>query len=186
MGFIEETGAAQFLRDAQITTIYEGTTGIQANDLVGRKIARDKGAAARQALTLIRTTLSELGDVSGEDFAVMRTGLESALTQVEAVVDWIVATFGADPRAVLAGAVPTLKLFGTVAGGWQSALSALAARRRLDSGDNEDPAFYRAKINTARFYMDHVLPQAAGLAHAASNGATGVLALGEEAFAGLG
>jgi hypothetical protein len=183
MGFIEETGAAQFLRDAQITTIYEGTTGIQANDLVGRKIARDKGQTARIALALMRETEARLDAAEGEDFAVLRSALHEALARLEAVVDWIVATWPANPHAVLAGAVPTLKLFGTVAGGWQSARGALAARDRLAAGDNDDPAFYRAKINTARFYADHVLAQASGLAHAAMAGSAGVLGLEDEAFA---
>ena len=186
MGFIEETGAAQFLRDAQITTIYEGTTGIQANDLIGRKIARDGGAAARALLAEMRSTLAELERVEGEDFAVLRKGLQAALDHIEALVGWITATYPARPAEALAGAVPALKLFGVVAGGWQSARAALVARRRLDAGANEEPAFYRAKINTARFYVDHVLPQAAGLAHAATAGAAGVLAPDEIAFGGLG
>ncbi len=182
-GFIEESGAAQYLRDAQITTIYEGTTGIQANDLVGRKIARDQGAAVRAVLGLMSATVAALDAAEGEDFAVLRSALHAALVRLEAVVDWIVATYPSNPQAVLAGAVPALKLFGTVAGGWQSARAALAARSRLAAGDNEDAGFYRAKINTARFYADHVLPQADGLAHAAMQGAAAVLALGEDAFA---
>ena len=184
MGFIEETGAAQFLRDAQITTIYEGTTGIQANDLVGRKIARDKGEVARAALSLMQEMVAALEGAAGEDFAAMRTALQAALARLDQVIAWIVATWPADQQSVLAGAVPTLKLFGTVAGGWQAARAALVAQAALDRGDNEDPAFYRAKINTARFYADHVLAQAEGLAHAAMAGSAGVLALSEEeAFA---
>jgi hypothetical protein len=183
MGFIEETGAAQLLRDAQITTIYEGTTGIQANDLVGRKIARDKGEAARAVLALMRETEECLAKIDGEDFAALRSGLHDALAKLEAVVDWVVATYPVKPAAVLAGAVPALRLFGAVAGGWQSARAALAAQSHLAAGDNEDAAFYRAKINTARFYADHMLTQAGGLAHAAMSGSAAVLALGEEAFA---
>jgi alkylation response protein AidB-like acyl-CoA dehydrogenase len=181
MGFIEETGAAQFLRDAQITTIYEGTTGIQANDLVGRKIARDGGAAARAALSLMRETLVALEAAEGEDFARLRTGLHAALIRLEAVVDWIVAMWPSQQAAVLAGAVPALTLFGTVAGGWQSARAALAAQAKLTQGDNEDPAFYRAKIATARFYADHMLVQADGLAQAAMAGSAAIL--NEDAFA---
>jgi alkylation response protein AidB-like acyl-CoA dehydrogenase len=183
MGFIEETGAAQLLRDAQITTIYEGTTGIQANDLVGRKIARDRGEAARAVFVLMRETEDGLSTVDGEDFAVLRSALHDAVAKLESVVEWIVETYPVQPTAVLAGAVPTLQLFGAVAGGWQCARAALAAQNCLSVGHNEDTAFYRAKINTARFYADHVLPQANGLAHAAMSGSAGVLALGEDAFA---
>jgi 3-(methylthio)propanoyl-CoA dehydrogenase len=183
MGFMEETGAAQLLRDAQITTIYEGTTGIQANDLVGRKIARDGGKTARAALALMRETAADLKKLEHDDLAVVGNALTEALATLEAVVNWIVDTYPADPNVVLAGAVPALQLFGTVAGGWQAGKAALAAQRHLTEGQNEDAAFYRAKINTARFYADHVLARAVGLAHAARQGATGVLALDEDAFA---
>jgi acyl-CoA dehydrogenase len=179
MGFIEETGAAQHLRDARITTIYEGTTGIQANDLVGRKIARDGGQAARAAIAEMRAVAERL---EGEETAALRAGLDDALGVLAACVDWIVATHAADPRATAAGAVPLLKLFGVIAGGWQMGLAAIVAQRKLAEGDNADRDFYMAKIGTARFYADHVLPQARGLAHAAMHGATGVLALDDKAL----
>ncbi len=183
MGFIEETGAAQFLRDARILAIYEGTTGIQANDLIGRKIVRDKGEAARAAITEMKSVLARLAAQDGPDFAVIGSALRDAIALLEQAVAWVVDTYATDPRTVLAGAVPLLNLFGVVAGGWQSARAAVAAADRLTSGDNEDPAFYRAKIGTARFYADHVLSQAGGLAHTVMRGAAGVLALEEDAFA---
>lgn len=182
MGFIEETGAAQFLRDARILAIYEGTTGIQANDLVGRKIMRDGGAAARATIEEMRGVLADLGE-SGGDLAVVGAGLSDAIGLLEKAVSWVLTTYPTDPRAVLAGAVPLLHLFGIAAGGWQSARAALAAARHLAAGDNEEPGFYRAKIGTARFYADHVLSQAHGLAHTVMCGSAGVLALEDDAFA---
>ncbi len=179
MGFIEDTGAAQHLRDARITTIYEGTTGIQANDLVGRKIARDGGVAARAALSEMRADAALLpGD--GE-LGAIRASLESGIGLLASCIDWVAATHAQDPRATSAGAVPLLKLFGIVAGGWQTARAALAAQGKL--GTNIDRDFYLAKIGTARFYADHVLAQAHGLAHTVLHGAAGVLALDEVQFA---
>jgi len=180
MGFIEETGAAQYARDARILTIYEGTTGIQANDLVGRKIARDGGNAARVAIAEMHQTLAAL---DGPDVAPIRAALADAVALLERAVGWVVDTSAADPRAVAAGAVPFLKLFGVVAGGWQMGRAAHIAQARLAAGDNSDPGFYRAKLATARFYADHVLPQAHGLAHAAMHGAGSVLASDDVLFA---
>jgi alkylation response protein AidB-like acyl-CoA dehydrogenase len=181
MGFIEETGAAQHLRDARITTIYEGTTGIQANDLIGRKIARDGGATIRAVIGLIQGLDSQLAEQAGDDFAAIRRALSSGAQALALAVDSITATFGLDARAASVGAVPMLKLFGIVAGGWQMARAALAAQHHLVAGEGE-PAFLQAKIVTARFYADHVLSQAAGLAYTVVNGAPGALALSEEQF----
>ena len=179
MGFIEDTGAAQHLRDARITTIYEGTTGIQANDLVGRKIARDGGVAARAALAEMRADAALLpGD--GE-LGAIRASLESGIGLLASCIDWVAETHAQDPRATSASAVPLLKLFGVVAGGWQTARAALAAQGKL--GNNIDRDFYLAKIGTARFYADHVLAQAHGLAHTVLHGAAGVMALDEVQFA---
>ena len=179
-GFIEATGAAQYARDARILTIYEGTTGIQANDLVGRKIARDGGAAARAAIGEMRAAVAAL---DGVEVASMRAALADAVTLLERAVAWVVDTSATDPRAVAAGAVPFLNLFGVVAGGWQMGRAARVAQLRLAAGDNSDPGFYRAKLATARFYADHVLPQAHGLAHAAMHGASAVLAPDDVLFA---
>ena len=179
MGFIEDTGAAQHLRDARITTIYEGTTGIQANDLIGRKIARDGGKAARAALAEMRADAALLPD-DGELQAI-RASLEAGIGLLASCIDWVVETHPHDPRATGAGAVPLLKLFGIVAGGWQTARGALAAHGKL--GTNIDRDFYTAKIGTARFYADHVLAQSHGLAHAVLHGAAGVMALEDAQFA---
>ncbi len=179
MGFIEDTGAAQHLRDARITTIYEGTTGIQANDLVGRKIARDGGAAARAALAEMRADAAQLPE--GGELGAVRASLEAGIGLLSSCVDWVADTHARDPQATGAGAVPLLKLFGIVAGGWQAARAAWVAESKL--GTNADRDFYLAKIGTARFYADHVLTQAHGLAHAVLHGAPGVMALDEVQFA---
>ncbi len=181
MGFIEETGAAQHLRDARITTIYEGTTGIQANDLIGRKIAREGGATAKEVITVMRAVEAELSKAAGEDMAATREAFSAALTAAEDCVSWMVITYGNDIKAAHAGAVPFLKLMGVVCGGWQMARAALVAKQRLSEGKG-DKSFYEAKIKTARFYADHVLTQAPALRNTIVHGAAGVMALTEEQF----
>ncbi len=181
MGYVEETGAAQYLRDARITTIYEGTTGIQANDLIGRKIARDKGVTAQAVIAMMKTTDGQLAGAPGADFSAMRAAFSDGVKALTEATDWIVATYSSDVKAASAGAVPFLHLFGIVAGGWQMARAALAAQAKLAAGDGEAP-FYKAKIATSRFYADHILTQAPGLRNAIVNGAAGVLALEETQF----
>ncbi|MFV0662879.1 acyl-CoA dehydrogenase [Denitromonas sp.] len=181
MGFIEETGAAQHFRDARITTIYEGTTAIQGNDLIGRKIARDGGVAMKAVIEQMRAVVVELNDQSGAEYKAIRTALSAGITALEEATDYVLATYGSDIKAASVGAVPMLKLFGIVAGGWQMARAALVSQQRLAEGAG-DAAFYQAKIVTARFYADHVLSQAPGLAYVVVNGAAGALALEDEMF----
>jgi hypothetical protein len=181
MGFIEETGAAQHLRDARITTIYEGTTGIQANDLVGRKIAREGGVTVKGWLAALKSFDQELAKSANADIQVLRKHLSAGVEAVSASVDFILANAGKDPNAAFAGAVPFLKLMGIVAGGWQMARAALVAERKLlDKADDRD--FYAAKISTARFFGDHMLSQAPGLAATVTSGAAAVMALSEDQF----
>ena len=196
MGFIEETGAAQYYRDARILTIYEGTTAIQANDLVGRKTARDGGKTARAILAQIRHTETELARFASidlatkappnftaqmrADFAALRDSLMQGSKAFEESIDFIVGHAKTDIRAVYAGSVPYLMLAGTVIGGWNMARAALVAQAKIESGD-KDP-FYASKIKTARFYADHILPRAAALRAGIVGGAEGVLALAEEQF----
>ena len=181
MGYVEETGAAQLLRDARITTIYEGTTAIQANDLVGRKLAREGGATAKEVIKAMRVVEGELAQAQGEDMAAIRARLAAGITAVEECVSWIVATYSEDIKAVHAGSVPFLKLMGVVCGGWQMARAALVSQKKLASKDG-DAGFYQAKIATARFYADHILAQAPGLRDTVVRGAAGVMALSEEQF----
>jgi alkylation response protein AidB-like acyl-CoA dehydrogenase len=181
MGFIEETGAAQHYRDAKILTIYEGTTAIQANDLVGRKTVRDGGAVAKALIAQIRDVERQLGDQQGVDFAAIAKRLQEGAAALEQVVDYVVANVKTDVRSVFAGSVTYLKLAGIVLGGWQMARAALVAQQRLDAGEG-DAAFYRAKIGTARFFADHILSQAPGMRTSIVDGAAGVLALDIEQF----
>ncbi|MGQ0545481.1 MAG: acyl-CoA dehydrogenase [Betaproteobacteria bacterium] len=181
MGFIEETGAAQHLRDARITTIYEGTTGIQAGDLVGRKIAREGGATAKGWISELKRLDAELAKSKNPDVQAIRAALAAGAQAVSDGVDYIVANAGKDVKGVFAGAVPFLKLMGIVAGGWQMAKAALVSERRIASKD-ADTAFLEAKIKTARFYSDHVLVQASGLRDTVVKGAAGVMALSDEQF----
>jgi len=181
MGFIEETGAAQHYRDAKILTIYEGTTAIQANDLVGRKTVRDGGAVAKGLLAQVRATEAELAGRDGADFKAIRAQLTVASRDLEAVVDYVVANVKSDIKGVFAGSVLYLKLAGLVLGGWQMARAALIAQQKLDAGEG-DAAFYSAKIVTARFFADHILSQAGSLRSAIVDGSSGVLALSIEQF----
>ena len=180
MGFIEETGAAQYYRDARILPIYEGTTAIQANDLIGRKTLRDGGAVAKSLLNGIAQTVEALGSQQGAAFESMRRQLAQGHRALTAAVEFVVANTKRDPNAVFAGSVPYLKLAGIVLGGWQMARALLVAAQKR----TEDPSFYGAKIATAQFYAEHVLPQAAALevAIVSAKGDEGVLALSEDQF----
>ena len=176
MGFIEETGAAQHLRDARITTIYEGTTAIQANDLIGRKIAREKGVTILALIAEMRDAAAGLDGELSEIGARQRAAVDA----LERAVLWIVGQFAAEPKAAHAGAVPFLYLLGIVAGGWQMGRAAVIARTKVASGDS-DP-FWAAKLATTRFFADHFLVQAAGLAESVTSGAGGVLAMADDSF----
>ncbi len=176
MGFIEETGAAQYLRDARITTIYEGTTGIQANDLVGRKVAFEKGATAFAVIAGMRRLEGRLAQVGATQFAAIGGSLKDAVDGLEAATRWLVETYPKNAKAAAGVSVPYLRLFGTVAGGWLMAQAALIAQEKLTQPDT-DHAFYKAKLATARFYAEHVLSQAQSLAREVTRGADSVLAL---------
>jgi len=175
MGFIEETGAAQYYRDARILPIYEGTTAIQANDLIGRKTLRDGGATARSILQQVAATVELLQARNEPAAQAMAKHLARGHDALESVVAFVLANFKSDANAVFAGSVPYLKLAGIVLGGWQMARALLVALEK----QAEDRAFYTAKIATAHFYADHVLSQASGLEASitSANGSQGMLAL---------
>jgi hypothetical protein len=182
MGFVEETGAAQHLRDARITSIYEGTTGIQANDLIGRKLAFEKGMTARAVIEEMRGLDAKLAKHDAHPaLSVLRRALREGIDHLAEATDWLLQAFPTDPKGAAAGAVPYLKLWGTVAGGWQMARAALIAKQRLDEGSQEYD-FYRAKLGTARFYAEHILPLSHAYRAAIVGGATSVLALEEAQF----
>ena len=181
MGFIEETGAAQHLRDARITTIYEGTTGIQANDLIGRKTARDAGAVAKAIAGEIDKVAARLAARSEPALQAIGVQLAAATADVQSAVEWMVPAYGQQPRVAHAGAVAYLKLWGLAAGGWQMGRAALVAAERLANGDG-DSQFHRAKIATARYYADALLPQTSALAHTIIYGGESALALAADEF----
>ena len=179
MGFIEETGAAQYYRDAKILTIYEGTTAIQANDLVGRKTARDGGLTAKAIASQIEATEKELAAGSDDAKAVAKR-LKAAREAFIDVVDFIAAQAKADPNAAYAGSVPYLLLTGNLVAGWQLGRALLVAEKQLAAG--HDTAFMKAKVATARFYADHILTRVPGTRDAIVDGAGSVTALALESF----
>ena len=180
MGYIEETGAAQYLRDAKILTIYEGTTAIQANDLVGRKTARDGGAVARAIALQIEATEALLASRSSVASRAMHKRLVAGRKAFLDVVAFVAGHSKAEPNAVFAGSVPYLMLAGTVVAGWQMARALIAAEDRLSEGVDAD--FMRAKVATAHFYADHILNKAPGLRDSIVEGAEAVTALALESF----
>ena len=181
MGFIEDTGAAQHLRDARILPIYEGTNGIQARDLVGRKVAKDGGETMLALVAEMRATAQEMKAAPGDDIEAIRTGLMAAADALEDATEWVAQSVKAELVNALAGSVPFLHLAGTALGGWLLARSALVAQKRLGERDG-DPAFLEAKLVTARFYAEVILPPAlAQLGPLKAAGRT-VFALAEEQF----
>lgn len=180
MGFIEETGAAQYLRDAKILTIYEGTTAIQANDLVGRKTARDGGAMARAIAGRVAATEALLLGRNSDAGKRMAQRLAAARLAFLDAVGFVAERSKADPNAAFAGSVPYLMLAGTLVCGWQMARALMVAEDRLAEG--QDPAFMQAKITTCRFYADHLLPRALAWRDSIVDGAESVTGMALEAF----
>ena len=180
MGFVEETGAAQYMRDARITTIYEGTTGIQANDLMGRKIARDGGATLKAVIGMMQQTRREMVQHKGAEFVAIVAALGQGIEALQQATDYIVAHYGGDVRVVAAGAVPFLRLLGIVSGGWMMARAARVAHAKIAAG-NADP-FFPAKIATAWFYAECIMAAAPGLAQQVVQGGASVMALDEAMF----
>ena len=178
MGYIEETGAAPYFRDARITTIYEGTTGIQSQDLAGRKIIRDEGQAATALCDDMLATASALAAAGMTDMAAE---LRSAVESVQNGVTWLLANYADDVHAPNAVCYNLLMLTGTVAGAWQLARGALAAAQQL-AGSDTDADYFRARQQVARFYFAHVLPRARAHLHAVRAGSDAVMALAEDDF----
>ena len=180
MGFIEETGVAQYYRDAKILTIYEGTTAIQANDLVGRKTVRDGGQAAKAIAAQVAATVADLQAHGGADALAMAKRLDAARAAFVEVVDFVAGHSKASPNAVYAGSVPYLMLAGNLMAGWQMGRSLLVAQAQMAAGVDKD--FMQAKISTARFYADHILTKVPGLRDSIVDGSDAVTALALEAF----
>jgi alkylation response protein AidB-like acyl-CoA dehydrogenase len=180
MGFIEETGAAQHYRDSRILPIYEGTTAIQANDLVGRKTARDGGHTAKAIASQIEATEAALARRDSVAARAMLKRLKAAREAFVQVVDFIASQAKGNPNAAFAGSVPYLMLAGNLMAGWQLARALLVAEDKLAAG--EDTAFMQAKIATARFYAEHILSKVPGQRDAIVEGADSVTALALDAF----
>ena len=179
MGFVEETGAAQHYRDIRIAGIYEGTNGIQAIDLVGRKLSMRKGDVVRELLLEINETASELHSA---DLEGIGRPLEDAVQDMQAATEWLIENGGASTDDGLAGATPYLRMFGTTVGGWLLAKSALQAKKQIDEGN--DSEFLHAKIETATFFAEQLLPQVSGLLPAAVSGAHSLYAIKPERLRG--
>ena len=180
MGFIEETGAAQYYRDAKILTIYEGTTAIQANDLVGRKTGRDGGQTAKAIAAQIEATETQLVNNGSADATAVARRLRAARLAFLDVVDFIAGQGKSSPNAVYAGSVPYLMLSGNLVAGWQLARALLIAQEQIAEG--KDVGFMNAKIATARFYAEHILTRVPGQRDAVVEGAESVTALPLEGF----
>jgi len=180
MGFVEESRIAQHFRDARIATIYEGTTGIQAADLVGRKLPLDKGAAMIELIADMRAVEEQLGAAPGDDLAAIRKSLADGIQALTSASNTLVGALAEDPSAAMANSVNFLMLVGYVCGGWQMARAALVANKKLAAGEDTD--FYETKLVTARFYADQILPKATALAQMIKAGGTSTLALAEEQF----
>jgi alkylation response protein AidB-like acyl-CoA dehydrogenase len=181
MGFIEETGAAQYYRDAKILTIYEGTTAIQANDLVGRKTSRDGGQTAKAITAQVQQTVVALQDQGSVAAVAIAKRLVAGRQAFDDVIDFIVQAATHNPNAAYAGSVPYLMLAGNVLAGWQLARSFLIAQEALSKGA-DDSAFLQAKMITARFYADHILSKVPGMRDGIVDGADSVTEMALDAF----
>ncbi|MBV9737448.1 MAG: acyl-CoA dehydrogenase [Candidatus Eremiobacteraeota bacterium] len=181
MGYIEDTGIAQQYRDVRITTIYEGTTGIQALDLVGRKLIRDMGSTATAVITQMKSFTETIEPLENADLKVIAAALKTAIDALAETSQWIGTNAIGDVRKAFACSVPYLRLWGIVAGGWQMARAAQVALQKIDANGPEAD-FYRAKLTTARFYADHILTQAASLRSQVIEGAADVMSLPESQF----
>ena len=181
MGFIEETGAAQYYRDSRISAIYEGTTGIQANDLVGRKVGREGGQTALALIAEMEKIPAQLLAMNDVNLKAIATQLTISVNSAKRATEWIATMYPNNPAAVFAGAVHYLKLMGTVSGGWMMARAALVAAAHLQAGEG-DGDYLKAKIMTTRFYADHILTLAPSFADALIQGADSVLQMEETLF----
>jgi len=177
MGFVEETGAAQHLRDSRIAPIYEGTTGIQAADLVGRKLPMQQGAAMAALIGQMRDVCGTVRAQPGPEFAAIAAHFGEAIDGLEKASSWLLHTLASDPGSALAASVSFMMLGGYVCGGWQLARAALAAAKAADNDE-----FLRAKVTTAAFYAEQILPKAAALAATVQHGASFADRLPVEAF----
>jgi acyl-CoA dehydrogenase len=180
IGYVEETGIAQQYRDVRITTIYEGTTGIQALDLVGRKLAADMGATATRIIGQMTKDAQALSQSDDETLKAIGDQLGKSIAALAEASQWIGMSAMGDLRKAVACSVPYLKLWGITAGGWQMARAAQVCANKIAAGDNDE--FYKAKIATAKFYASHVLTQSAYIKRQIVDGSGDVMTLTEDQF----
>jgi alkylation response protein AidB-like acyl-CoA dehydrogenase len=181
MGFIEETGAAQYYRDARILPIYEGTNGIQSNDLVFRKLLRDNGAEAKRFMAEMRAFLKNFVQKPSDDLDVIASAMDKAINALEETTNWLLMNAKSNTDSVAAGAVPYLRMFSTVAGGYMMAKMAYAAHQALFTPDGEAD-YYNAKLITARYFAEALLPQVHGLMTPVMGGQQAVMQISNEQF----
>jgi hypothetical protein len=181
MGFIEETGAAQYYRDARITPIYEGTNGIQSNDLVFRKILRDNGAEAKRFTGEIKDFLKTLSQKPSDDLDVIQGNMTKAVAALEETTQWMLANAKSNTEVLAASAVPYLRIFSTVAGGYMMARMAHAAHQALFNAEGHAD-YYNAKLITARFFAEALLPQIHGLVKPVMGGHIAVTQIANDQF----
>ncbi|MFT5134047.1 MAG: hypothetical protein ACI9SC_002520, partial [Gammaproteobacteria bacterium] len=181
MGYIEETGAAQHLRDARITTIYEGTTGIQAQDLVGRKVIRDSGKSMQVLLSEMREVEEAIGKLANDKLGNFHKLYSMSLDDLDNATRWLLENYQSDANAPGSVAVNFMMLMGTVCGGWQMARAVLIAIDKINA-DADDINFYESKIVTARFYSEHYLPRARAYLGSIIAGSESIMALAAEQF----
>lgn len=179
MGFIEETGAAQYYRDARITTIYEGTTAIQANDLLGRKLLHDNGKAMLALIDEFNKTVQALNTTGNSQCKSIAESLAKNVQIFSETTQWLLTNLKQNLQQSFAGSVPYLMLFGTVSGGWILGKSAAIAFSP-DGHVHEDERFYATKVKTAHFYSDHILSKAPSLSHEVVKGGESVMAFQDE------
>jgi hypothetical protein len=179
MGFIEETGAAQYMRDARILTIYEGTTGIQALDLMGRKMLRDKGRAMGELIAELKAFNRELVDAEG-DFATLGSCFKPALAALEEATDWYLQNSAADPDLGSAIGVDFMMLAGNVICAWLMGRAAVAAQKHIDAGSNDN--YYPHKIKTTLFFVEHILPRSQAQLVMVKSGSASVMAIDADSF----
>lgn len=179
MGYIEETGVAQYYRDARITSIYEGTTGIQALDLIGRKLAAENGVTAKWLLSEVSSVVQKL---SARGLPQMAEGLASGVERAESCIAFMLSHFAEQPKKAAAGSVYFLKLMGVLLGGWQLGRAALSAADRAENIMDSEHEFFAGQIALAKYYAQHILPQVGALAHSILHGADSVLELNDGLF----
>jgi hypothetical protein len=180
VGFVEETGVAQHLRDAKILTIYEGTSGIQANDLVSRKVLADSGRGMQRMLQEMQDLDAEL-EKAGAELASVRAAMATGRQRLADATDWLLSKADSEPAAVQLAAFNYMMLSGTVVGAWQMARAALVAQKKL-TADAGNADFYKAKLITARFYAEELLPRSAGYFEAVTSDSNSAMELAEEQF----